>query len=165
MKRTYWLPLFLILAVGGIGAADMRPDPDTWRTYNPAVTQETIATTICVPGYTASVRPPVYITQLIKKWLLEAQGLTWADADKYQLDHAISLSIGGEPGDLQHTSNFQLQLWAEAHRKDRLEIQAMRCVCAGVVTLEQARTDMENWQEAYRRYAKFICRQREAPAP
>ena len=133
-------------------------DPNSWRTYNPVVTQETIQQTICVPGYTASVRPPYYVTSVIKKRLLEARGMTWDDAKNVELDHIISLSIGGEPGDAEHTSNFQLQPWPEAKRKDRLELVEMQCVCDGIVTLDEARKDMENWEQAYHKYATMICR-------
>lgn len=146
-----------LLLVGGVGAA--LPDPESWRVYNPAVTQATIDQTICVRGWTRTVRPPYYITQVIKKRLLEAQGMTWADAFKYQLDHRIPLDLGGEPGDLDHTSNFQLQPWPVAERKDRLERVSSACVCAGKVTLDQARRDLAgDWQQAYHRYAKMVCR-------
>jgi hypothetical protein len=32
--------------------------------------------------------------------------------------------------------------WDEAYREDRVEIQAMRCVCAGKVTLAEAQHDL-----------------------
>lgn len=144
----------LIFALLGMARAEV----PAYRTYNPDVTEDTKAKTICVAGYTAQVRPPLYITQLIKKRLLEAQGKTWDDAKNYELDHIIPLYLGGEPGDLDHTSNFQLQLWPEAKRKDRVEAVAGQCVCNGQVPLDEARADLEDWQAAYKKYAAMVCR-------
>ena len=64
----------------------------------------------------------------IKLAMLKARGETWLDAPKYELDHIIPLCLGGSPND---PSNLQLEPWDEATRKDRVEIQAMRCICAG----------------------------------
>ncbi len=77
-------------------------------------------------------------------------------APKYQLDHIIPLCLGGSPTD---PSNLQLEPWAEAYRKDRVEIQAMRCVCASKATLAEAQHDLaRDWQAAYHKYAKMVCR-------
>ena len=148
----------LIAVLFPLAAPVSDPDPGSWRTYNPAVTQDTIQQTTCIKGWTNTVRPPVYITSIIKKRLLEAQGMTWDDAREFELDHVIPLYLGGEPGDLEHTSNFQLQLWPEARRKDRVEAVAGTCVCIGKVTLDEARRDLEDWESAYHKYAKMVCR-------
>lgn len=139
------------------------PAPNSWRTYNPKVTQETIATTICVPGYTATVRPPYYITSVIKKRLLEAQGKTWVDASTVELDHQVPLCAGGEPGDIDHTSNFMLQLWPIARRKDRLEAKMGCLICSGQVTLQEGRAAFEDWEASYHRYALIKCRRAGRP--
>src|SRR2546421_8893359 len=48
-------------------ARGLLPDPTcTPGATNPAVTQDTIASTICVKGWTATVRPPVSVTTQIK---------------------------------------------------------------------------------------------------
>jgi hypothetical protein len=143
----------LLIGVGivlGVRAAHADP------ALNPAVTQTTIASTICVKGWTATVRPPWYMTSLIKLRMLKARGETWADRKKYELDHIIPLCLGGAPAD---ASNLQLEPWSEARRKDRVEVQAMRCVCADKVTLEEARHDLAaNWRAAYHKYAVMVCR-------
>jgi len=41
---------------------------------NPAVTQATIAATICVAGYTATIRPPTSVTNRIKAHQIAAYG-------------------------------------------------------------------------------------------
>lgn len=125
------------------------------QSLNPAVTPETIDSTICVKGWTASVRPPYYETQVIKRDLLKARGETWDQAPLYELDHIVPLVLGGHPSD---RANFMLQPWPEARRKDRLEVQASRCVCANVVPLSEAQDDLaKDWQAAYHKYAKLKC--------
>jgi hypothetical protein len=43
----------------------------------------------------------------------------------------------------------------EARAKDRLENRLNKMVCAGEVTLEQARTDIKtDWQAAFRSYVE-----------
>jgi hypothetical protein len=49
------------------GRADVRCTPGA---INPDVTQATIGKTICVPGWTAKIRPPVAYTNLLKTALL-----------------------------------------------------------------------------------------------
>lgn len=134
------------------------PDPGSWRTYNPQVTQETIQQTTCIKGWTHTVRPPVYITNVIKKRLLEAQGMTWDVAPAYKLDHVVPLYAGGEPGDLEHTSNFQLQSNHDASRKDRVEAKIGCLVCTGQITLDEGHAAFDDWQAAYHHYARIKCR-------
>ena len=123
---------------------------------NPEVTQATINDTICAPGYTETIRPPWYESAKLKLQLLKARGETWVSAPKYQLDHIIPLCLGGAPTD---PSNLQLEPIDEAYRKDRVEIQAMRCVCVGKVMLEEAQRDLStDWQAAYHKYAVMVCR-------
>jgi hypothetical protein len=64
---------------------------------NEAVTQANIQQTICVPGWTATVRPSPSYTNGLKAKLLREQGLPQADAAKYELDHLIPLALGGHP--------------------------------------------------------------------
>jgi hypothetical protein len=138
--------------------------PDPKRTYNPAVTQETIQQTICVKGWTDTVRPPFYITQVIKKRLLIAQGMTWDRHGDFELDHVVPLCAGGELGDLEHTSNFQLQINKEAKRKERLERKIGCLICTGQVTLADGRAAFEDWQSSYGKYALIKCRRKKTLA-
>ena len=99
-----------------------QPDPAAALdpALNPEVSQATINDTICAPGYSYTVRPSYWESARVKLAMLKARGETWLDAPKYELDHIIPLCLGGSPAD---PSN-----WDEATRKDRVEIQAMRCV-------------------------------------
>ena len=120
---------------------------------NAAVTQATISETICIPGWTATVRPSTSYTNGVKLRLLREQGLAPAAASTYELDHFIPLALGGHPRDI---GNLWLQLWDGewgAKTKDRLEVRLKNLVCAGRLTLESAQEAIRvNWRAAYRRY-------------
>jgi hypothetical protein len=101
---------------------------------NPAVTQENIGQTVCVAGWTKTIRPPASYTDKLKREQMFAQHLAGSPAD-YEEDHLISLEIGGHPTD-------PLNLWPEpyagplgARRKDQVEDELHRRLCAGTMTL------------------------------
>ena len=75
---------------------------------NPDVRQANVQETICVSGYTATVRPSTTYTNGVKAKLLRELGLPPADAAKYELDHRIPLAQGGHP---RNPHNLALQLW------------------------------------------------------
>lgn len=113
---------------------------------NPAVTQATIAETICVRGYTATVRPPVSYTNRIKKQRMAEMGLPLELISDFQLDHKLPLSLGGSPTDPR---NLVLQDVDEAHFKDEVERCLPATVCAGAVSLAQAQQAMwTDWRKA-----------------
>jgi hypothetical protein len=102
---------------------------------NPNVTQANVAQTICVSGWTATVRPPTSYTEPIKLALLPAAH----SASEYELDHIIPLELGGSPTDLR---NLQLEPWTEAHAKDGEENRLHDAVCSGAMTLTAAQIAM-----------------------
>jgi hypothetical protein len=75
---------------------------------SPAVTQATIATTICRSGYTKTVRPPVSVTSPEKTANAASCGYT-GPLSVAEYDHLISLEIGGDPNDPRN-------LWLENYR-------------------------------------------------
>lgn len=106
---------------------------------NTAVTPATIHQTVCVPGYSQSIRPPVsYTTRIKRKLVPRGERLS-----TYELDHWIPISLGGHPSDPR---NLVLQPWPEAREKDRLERQLYRAVCAGRISLRDAQLRMEAWE-------------------
>jgi hypothetical protein len=117
---------------------------------NPAVTQATIQSTICMTGWTRAVRTPFAIIDRIKSEKLRAVGFIDADRSRFQLDYIIPLSLGGAPDDRR---NFQLQRWGEAAEKDMLEACLQRLVCAERVTLDEARGAI--WRDW--RASKKLC--------
>lgn len=120
---------------------------------NPDVRQETIHQTICVPGYTATVRPSTTYTNGVKAKLLRETGRPPAAASDFELDHRVPLALGGHPRNL---NNLELQPWEGedgAKKKDRLERKLQVLVCGGKVNLQAAQHTMYfDWQAAYREY-------------
>lgn len=102
---------------------------------NPEVTQNNIASTICVRGWTKTVRPPTGYTTELKRRQLAEYGLT-GNLDDFQEDHLISLELGGDPTDPRN-------LWPEPIKRatevDRIENELNRKVCEGSLTLADAR--------------------------
>jgi hypothetical protein len=100
---------------------------------NPDVRQETIAGTICTPGWTKTVRPPTAYTSALKVEQMREYGLGGSPSD-YQEDHLISLELGGHPTDRRN-------LWPEprphAEEVDRVENELNRKVCSGEITLAE----------------------------
>jgi hypothetical protein len=118
---------------------------------NPAVTQANIATTVCVSGWTKTIRPPASYTNKLKLAQMKVLGLTGSPHD-YEEDHDISLEIGGNPTD---PNNLWPEPWHgpwNAHDKDRLENALKRDVCSGKMALAAAQAAIRtNWTAEYQR--------------
>ena len=136
--------------------ADARPHADlTPGAIDPRVTQDDIHETICVRGYTRTVRPQEEYTGHLKRRQIREYGYTDRRLRDYEEDHLIPLEIGGNPTDPRN-------LWPEprhvlggwgAKRKDKLENTLHRLVCRGRLPLVQAQREIAgDWIEAYRRY-------------
>lgn len=128
------------------------PDPVcTPGARNPDVTQSTIGSTICVSGWTATVRPSVSYTDPLKVSQMNAYGFTGSTRD-YEEDHLIPLELGGDPRDPRN-------LWPEprisvatpgAENKDKLENELKREVCNGTMTLSNAQNVIAtDWVKAW----------------
>ena len=101
---------------------------------NPDVTQATIGRTICVRGWTKTVRPPSGYTDALKREQMGAYGAT-GPPSAYQEDHLISLELGGAPTDPRNLWP-QPRPWAD--RVDRTENDLNAAVCSGRLTLAEA---------------------------
>jgi hypothetical protein len=101
---------------------------------NPDVTQANIHETICVRGWTRTIRPPVEYTNALKMQQMRAYGLT-GPPSQYQEDHLISLELGGDPRDPRN-------LWPEPYPRasdvDRIENELNAKVCGGELSLAEA---------------------------
>ncbi|MFC4034439.1 hypothetical protein ACFO3J_23595 [Streptomyces polygonati] len=126
------------------------PDPHcTPGVYNSAVTQSTINSTICVSGWTATVRPPTSYTNALKTQGIIDYGYADKSLSSYEEDHQIPLELGGSPRDPGN-------LWPEpysgtktATTKDGVETKLKNAVCKGTITLSAARTAIKNnWTTA-----------------
>jgi hypothetical protein len=113
---------------------------------NPDVTEGTIRQTICVPGYTETVRPSSSYTNGVKAKLLRESGLDESLMSAYELDHIVPLALGGHPRKL---GNLALQPWEGEHgakRKDLLEHRLQILVCRGELQLSDAQACIaEDW--------------------
>ncbi|RRQ81206.1 hypothetical protein CQW39_05290 [Streptomyces griseofuscus] len=155
----------LVLAVSGlvlgVGAGPAQastcsqsrlPLPDSSCTpgaYNPDVTQSTINSTICVSGWTSTVRPPTSYTNPLKVQGIADYGYSDTNTADYEEDHLVPLELGGAPRDPNN-------LWPEPHygsptayTKDGVETKLKNAVCDGRITLSAARSAIKtNWTTA-----------------
>ncbi len=132
------------------------PDPNmTPGAVNPSVTQSNIDATICVRGWTRTVRPLESYTDPLKRRQIETYGYSDRQLADYEEDHLIPLELGGAPSDPRN-------LWPEPHQladgwgsysKDRLENRLNELVCSGQLSLNAARSAIaSDWIVAYQRY-------------
>ena len=123
------------------------PDPNcTPGSIDPKVTQNNLDQTICVRGYTKTVRPPVSYTNNLKVEQIAQYGYADTLTSNYEEDHLISLELGGSPTDPKN-------LWPEPGKtpnpKDRIENLCHQKICNRQITLAQAQKEIAtNWPTA-----------------
>jgi hypothetical protein len=152
-------------------AAVYLPDP----TLHPGAVNKTLdASQLCAAGFTtSSIRPPVSYTTKLKLLELGDGGLITAPSGTtytvvgehlpgtiadYELDHLISLEIGGNPED---PKNLWMEPWERrgpdhlaaagqgAESKDVVENRLHRGVCAATLTLGDAQHEIAtDWTTA-----------------
>lgn len=131
------------------------PDPKcTPGAADPKVTRANIQQTICVPGYTEKVRPPVSVTNKIKAERMKAYEYTDAPTN-YELDHLIPLELGGCPDCVANLWPEPYNIQDSARIKDKLENRLHKLVCNGTMTLEEAQMEIStDWSKYYDLYEK-----------
>lgn len=132
------------------------PDPRlTPGALNPTVTQNNIGETICVEGWTRTVRPPERYTSALKRRQIREYGYADRRLGHYEEDHLVPLGLGGapyDPGNLWPEPRNSPDGW-DADRKNELEYALNRLVCRGRVPLAEAqRAIATNWIAAYQRF-------------
>jgi len=110
-----------------------------------------LKTTICMSGWTATVRPPKSLTDRLKRASMEQYRVGDKPRGDYEYDHLISLQLGGAPEDV-------LNLWPEpfdvsggegARAKDTVETKLKRSICKGTITLAEAQREIAtDWRQA-----------------
>ncbi len=139
---------------GSLSVVTGLPDPAlTPGTTNPNVTQANIQQTICVRGYTKTIRPPERYTEALKRRQMREYGYRDQKIWHYEEDHQVPLEVGGAPRDPRN-------LWPEPHygkwgsfTKDALENEMHWRVCHGLISLRAAQAVFEhNWVAGYRKY-------------
>lgn len=147
-RRNNPLHYLVLLLVSGLVAANSLELPDSSLTPGDVLTTE--ASIVCVPGYSKSVRN---VPSSVKQDAYKAYGIYEHGHGEYEVDHLISLELGG--------SNSIKNLWPEsyltqplnAHVKDKLENRLHALVCNGALPLAVAQTEIAtNWVSAYQKY-------------
>ena len=152
------LTLSLLLA-SGAGASGRDPGlPNPARTpgaTNAHVTQANIHSTICVSGYSTSVRPPESYTEPLKFRQLDGGYNLRGDtrASNYEEDHLIPLEVGGNPTSVKNLWPEPWRTTWDAGKKDILENTMHELVCSGAISLRAAQhVFSSNWIAGYRKY-------------
>jgi len=101
---------------------------------NPDVTQSNINSTICVQGWTKTIRPPTSYTNALKAKQMREYGVGGGPSE-YQEDHLISLELGGHPTDPR---NLWPEPYPRASEVDSIENELNAQVCSGHLSLESA---------------------------
>ncbi|MGZ8983004.1 MAG: hypothetical protein ACXW11_03500 [Methylotenera sp.] len=154
MKLHHYFILILALP-SAVFAGDLPNQRMTPGALDSFVTQTNIQETICVKGYTKTIRPPQNYTNKLKKYQIREYDYQDSNPKHYEEDHLVPLNIGGSPND-------PLNLWPQprnsewnATKKDILEFKLYKLVCHGVVPLNEARNAMAtDWIRAYKKYAE-----------
>ena len=132
------LLLLGVAIVGPHGSSSKGPyHADIVRTpgvLNPDVTQATINSTVCVKGWTKTIRPPTDYTNDLKRKQMREYGVRGSMSD-YQEDHLISLELGGHPTDRR---NLWPEPYPRASEVDAIENELNDKVCSGELSLEEA---------------------------
>ncbi|WP_347989100.1 hypothetical protein [Methylomonas sp. AM2-LC] len=151
IKSVNFARIFLLncLFLSAVCLADDSPlVPDPQKTPGDVLTTD--AKQICVPGYAKTVRN---VRQTVKKQVYSSYGITSRQPGEYEVDHLISLELGG--------SNSIKNLWPEsfvteplnAHVKDQLENKLHELICADQLPVTQAQQEIaSDWQAAYKKY-------------
>jgi hypothetical protein len=136
------------IALLSFAADPIRPNP----ALTPGATLDVTIADVCTVGYTKRVRN---VPASLKRQIYANYGIT-PRAKAYEIDHLISLELGG--------SNSYRNLWPEsysgewnAHRKDVLENKLHALVCAGKMPLNTAQEIIaHDWISAYQEYIKPV---------
>jgi hypothetical protein len=152
----YWAAFRHVASVETAEAPAPHPPPTADAAFlprpalTPGATLPVTRADICVPGYARKVRD---VPESVKRSVYRAYGIVRHAPGEYEVDHLISLELGG--------SNSARNLWPESYRtkpwnarvKDRLENELHRRVCAGELDLGTAQRQIAgNWIQAYLYY-------------
>ncbi len=127
-------------------AAPIMPNPH----LTPGDALDVTAADICVRGYSKKVRN---VPQSVKERAYAEYGITHRQKGEYEVDHLISLELGG--------SNSIRNLWPESYKtqpwnartKDRLENYLHKRICSGQMDIKEAQREIAtDWISAYRTY-------------
>ena len=136
--------------------ADERSLPDASITpgaVNAQISETSFLAQCHTAGWTRAYRPPIHVTNALKKKQMRTLGGPAEDIHRYEEDHLVPLCLAGAPAD-------ERNLWPEprdgfwsAEKKDALERKLCRLACDGRIPLADAQDAIAtNWIQAYRVY-------------
>ena len=147
MRSAMYLALTSLLITASCWAeSPIVPDPHK----TPGDVLTTDASAICTPGYAKKARN---VTKDVKKKVYQSYGITSRKPNEYEVDHLISLELGG--------SNSIRNLWPEsfvttplnAHVKDDLENKLHEMICNRQISVQEAQDAIaQDWIAAYQKY-------------
>ena len=134
--------IFSSFAVGAIGTVQV----NSFVQPNPQLTPGKLCTPDD-PNF-STYRYPAHIayctrnvTDLEKQKVANAYGVPRADWSKYEFDHLIPLNAGGS----DDAENIWPQPIAEAHEKDKVELDIFNKLSAGKMDQAQAIQEIKDW--------------------
>lgn len=134
--------LYTILLISLLIVFDAKADIPTVAIRSTSV--QDVCTTL-----TSTVRD---VPKSVKKYIYIRDGGNLNRTSDYEVDHRISLSVGGS-NDVQ---NLKLQSYlgsCNAYDKDKLEMKVRTLVCKGKMPLSEAQNILyNNWEIGYKKY-------------
>ena len=118
----------------------------------PGAVLEVTPQDFCTPGYSKKVRN---VPSSVKRKVYESYGITRRSKGEYEVDHLISLQLGG--------SNSIKNLWPQSYKthpwnagvKDKLENELHRRICSEGMDAATAQHEIStDWIAAYKKYMK-----------
>lgn len=149
---TTSLVLFLCVSTFSVASTDSPIVPDSAKTPGDVLTTD--ITVICKKGYTKTVRD---VPEALKNQIYKSYGIADRKPGEYEIDHLISLELGG--------SNSARNLWPQsyetmplnAHVKDKLENRMHSMICKGKLDINQAQQEIaKDWIAAYEKYVGAV---------
>jgi hypothetical protein len=140
------LGLSSVLAAGYNLQAPIVPDPK----LSPGDVLTSDPKIVCVSGYTKTVRN---VPQSVKEQVYREYGVTSRQRGEYEIDHLISLELGGSNSIRNLFPESYKTMPLNAHVKDSLENRLHALACSGKITLAEAQQAIaSNWTTAYVKY-------------
>jgi hypothetical protein len=122
------------------------PDPN----LTPGDTLDVTKDDVCTPGYSKKVRN---VPAAVKRQAYQEYGIPSHRPGEYEVDHLISLELGGS-NSIKNLwpESYQTQPW-NAHVKDALENELHRLICSGQLDMRTAQQEIaQDWVAAYKKY-------------
>lgn len=147
MPVRLFLLTALLVATTVVAAPPLLPN----HKLTPGVATNLTADQLCAKSF--HTRDERFVTEKTKQLVYKEYGIASHKPHEYEVDHLISLELGGS-NDIHNLwpQSYVTQPW-NAHVKDQLETRLHWMICHKQVTLTQAQHAIAtNWIAAYKKY-------------